>query len=100
MQANLAGAERHRRVDLVRRPDLGRAGQLKGDSALAEAYSDAALRRVWRCTHFSSWMTTMLHSDDDPVDRELQLSQLRWVASSRAGAAGLAENYAGLPIGF
>ena len=73
---------------------------LKGDSALAEAYSDAALRRVWRCTHFSWWMTTMLHSNDDPFDRELQLSQLRWVASSRAGAAGLAENYAGLPIGF
>lgn len=76
------------------------AALLKGDPALADAYSDAALRRVWRCTHFSWWMTTMLHSNDDPFDRELQLSQLRWVASSRAGAAGLAENYAGLPIGF
>jgi p-hydroxybenzoate 3-monooxygenase len=73
---------------------------LKGDHALADAYSETALRRVWRCTHFSWWMTTMLHASDDPFDRELQLSQLRWVASSEAGAAGLAENYAGLPIGF
>ncbi|GAA1151330.1 4-hydroxybenzoate 3-monooxygenase [Nocardioides aquiterrae] len=73
---------------------------LKGDHALADAYSDTALRRVWRCTHFSWWMTTMLHAGDDPFDRELQLSQLRWVTSSEAGAAGLAENYAGLPIGF
>lgn len=42
----------------------------------------------------------MLHTTDDPFDRELQLAQLRWVATSEAGAAGLAENYAGLPIGF
>jgi p-hydroxybenzoate 3-monooxygenase len=70
------------------------------DATLADAYSDDALRRVWRCTHFSWWMTTMLHTSDDPFDAELQLSQLRWVTSSTAGATGLAENYAGLPIGF
>ena len=72
----------------------------KGDDAPAAAYSDTALRRVWRCTHFSWWMTTMLHTSGDPFDAELQLSQLRWVTSSEAGATGLAENYAGLPIGF
>ena len=72
----------------------------KKDSTRADAYSDDALRRVWRCTHFSWWMTTMLHTSDDPFDAQLQLSQLRWVTSSDAGAAGLAENYAGLPIGF
>ncbi|MEV7553214.1 4-hydroxybenzoate 3-monooxygenase [Amycolatopsis sp. NPDC089917] len=72
----------------------------KKDSALADAYSDTALRRVWRCTHFSWWMTTMLHQSGDPFDRQLQLSQLRWLARSEAGRAGLAENYAGLPIGF
>jgi p-hydroxybenzoate 3-monooxygenase len=70
------------------------------DPAPADRYSDDALRRVWRCTHFSWWMTTMLHIGDDPFDAELQLSQLRWVVSSEAGATGLAENYAGLPIGF
>jgi p-hydroxybenzoate 3-monooxygenase len=72
----------------------------KDDARLADAYSDTALRRVWRCTHFSWWMTTMLHQSGDPFERELQLSQLRWVTSSEAGATGLAENYAGLPIGF
>ena len=71
-----------------------------GDSTLADSYSADALRRVWRCTHFSWWMTTMLHATEDPFDAQLQLSQLRWVASSEAGARGLAENYAGLPIGF
>ncbi|HEY6788579.1 MAG TPA: 4-hydroxybenzoate 3-monooxygenase [Trebonia sp.] len=72
----------------------------KNDASLADAYSDTALRRVWRCTHFSWWMTTMLHTSGDPFDAQLQLSQLRWVASSVAGATGLAENYAGLPLAF
>ena len=75
-----------------------------GDPALVDTYSDDALRRVWRCTHFSWWMTSMLHTlppgQGDDFDRQLQLSQLRWVTTSAAGAAGLAENYAGLPIGF
>jgi p-hydroxybenzoate 3-monooxygenase len=70
------------------------------DSTLADRYSSDALRRVWRCTHFSWWMTTMLHISGDEFDAQLQLSQLRWVTSSEAGAKGLAENYAGLPIGF
>ncbi|HEX5202764.1 MAG TPA: 4-hydroxybenzoate 3-monooxygenase [Actinoplanes sp.] len=70
------------------------------DTTLADSYSDDALRRVWRCTHFSWWMTTMLHTSGDPFDAQLQLSQLKWVTSSTAGATGLAENYAGLPIGF
>jgi p-hydroxybenzoate 3-monooxygenase len=45
-------------------------------------------------------MTTMLHVGGDDFDRQLQLAQLRWVTSSEAGATGLAENYAGLPIGL
>ncbi len=73
---------------------------LKDDHRLADEYSDTALRRVWRCTHFSWWMTTMLHATGEAFDEQLQLSQLRWVTSSEAGATGLAENYAGLPIGF
>ncbi|HEX3930782.1 MAG TPA: 4-hydroxybenzoate 3-monooxygenase [Nocardioides sp.] len=71
---------------------------LSGDSRRADDYSPTALRRVWRCTHFSWWMTTMLHQSGDDFDAELQRSQLRWVADSRAGAAGLAENYTGLPL--
>ena len=71
-----------------------------GDPGPADAYSDASLGRVWRATHFSWWMTSMLHVDPDPLgpDRfgaELQLAQLRYVTSSRAAATTLAENYTG-----
>jgi p-hydroxybenzoate 3-monooxygenase len=45
-------------------------------------------------------MTMMLHVTGDPFEEQLRLSQLRWVTSSEAGATGLADNYAGLPIGF
>ena len=68
-----------------------------GDPGLADAYADASLRRVWRATHFSWWMTSMLHVDPGP-DRfgaELQLAQLRYVVASRAAATTLAENYTG-----
>jgi p-hydroxybenzoate 3-monooxygenase len=68
------------------------------DTGPAGRYSDTALRRVWRCTHFSWWMTSMLHLSGDEFDEQLQLSQLRWLTSSEAGARGLAENYAGLPL--
>jgi p-hydroxybenzoate 3-monooxygenase len=34
----------------------------KGDHTAGDSYSERALRRVWRCTHFSWWMTTMLHT--------------------------------------
>ncbi len=76
------------------------ASLLRGDTGPADAYSDTALRRVWRATHFSWWMTMMLHRNGDEFDAQLQLAQLRWVADSRAAATGLAENYAGLPIGY
>ncbi|ORA15179.1 4-hydroxybenzoate 3-monooxygenase [Mycobacterium arosiense] len=71
---------------------------IKGDSELADRYSATALRRVWRCTHFSSWMTSMLHINGDPFDAELQLAQLRSIFSSRAASAALAENYADLSL--
>jgi p-hydroxybenzoate 3-monooxygenase len=65
---------------------------------LLEAYSANCLRRVWRAEHFSWWMTSMLHRlpGDDPFDLKLQLSQLRYVATSQAAARSLAENYVGL----
>jgi p-hydroxybenzoate 3-monooxygenase len=71
-----------------------------GSTALLEAYSDGCLRRVWRAEHFSWWMTSMLHRspDGDPFDLQLQLSQLRYVASSRAASTTLAENYVGLDL--
>ncbi|HZS23662.1 MAG TPA: 4-hydroxybenzoate 3-monooxygenase [Gaiellaceae bacterium] len=70
----------------------------RGDESLLDAYSDACLRRIWRCEHFSWWMTTMLHlpPNADPFDLQLQRSQLRYVTTSQAQATALAENYVGL----
>ena len=72
---------------------------LRGDPRLADSYSGACLDRVWRRTHFSWWMTTMLHAvpGADPMDAQLQLAQLRYVTTSRAAATSLAENYTGYP---
>jgi len=72
----------------------------KNDPSLADSYSERALRRVWRCTHFSWWMTSMLHRHGDAFDAQLQLAQLQWIAASEAAARGLAENYAGLPLTY
>jgi p-hydroxybenzoate 3-monooxygenase len=71
-----------------------------GTDELLEAYSANCLRRVWRAEHFSWWMTSMLHRlpGDDPFDLKLQLSQLRYVATSEAAARSLAENYVGLDL--
>jgi p-hydroxybenzoate 3-monooxygenase len=68
-----------------------------GDPRLADEYADAALRRVWRATHFSWWMTSMLHTvPGDAFGFALQLAQLRYTTSSRAAATTLAENYTGV----
>jgi p-hydroxybenzoate 3-monooxygenase len=67
-----------------------------GSAGLADAYSDTCLRRAWRATHFSYFMTSMTHvAPDDPFDDLAQLAQLRYVTSSTAAATSLAENYSG-----
>jgi p-hydroxybenzoate 3-monooxygenase len=75
-------------------------GIVHGRPGEADAYSDTRLDRVWRSTHFSWWMTTMLYQTPgaDEMEGQLQLSQLRYVTSSRAAATALAENYTGLPF--
>lgn len=69
-----------------------------GSTSMLDAYSDTCLRRIWRAEHFSWWMTSMLHlpPGQDAFDRRLQLSQLRYVTTSKAAATSLAENYVGL----
>jgi p-hydroxybenzoate 3-monooxygenase len=72
---------------------------LHADERLADRYSGTALGRVWRSTHFSWWMTSMLHRRPgaDAMEPALQLAQLRYVTTSRAAAVSLAENYVGYP---
>ncbi len=70
------------------------------DESLLQAYSQTALKRVWRAEHFSWWMTSMLHRfhDESAFHHRLQLAELDYVVTSRAKAQTLAENYVGLPL--
>jgi p-hydroxybenzoate 3-monooxygenase len=72
----------------------------KGSTTLLEAYSDAALPRVWRAQHFSWWMTSMLHKfpDSCEFDERRQLAELEFVTSTQAATA-LAQTYVGQPFG-
>jgi len=77
----------------------------EGKDDLIDTYSDDALRRVWQSTHFSWWMTSMLHTPprDDPDAAfllQMQLTQLNYVTSSAPAAAGLAENYTGAVLPY
>ncbi|NNF76760.1 MAG: 4-hydroxybenzoate 3-monooxygenase [Rhizobiales bacterium] len=66
---------------------------------LIERYSDNCLRRIWKAQRFSWWMTNLLHRfpDASPYERQLQLSELDYLAHSHAAQSALAENYVGLP---
>jgi p-hydroxybenzoate 3-monooxygenase len=70
-----------------------------GDPAELDAYSARALARVWKAERFSWWLTRLLHRfpDEGEFLRKMQLSELEYLASSRAAQLALAENYVGLP---
>jgi p-hydroxybenzoate 3-monooxygenase len=69
-----------------------------GSTAGLDAYSDTALRRVWRAQDFSNYMTELLHDlGGGPFQRRLQLARLAYLSRSQAAARSLAENYVGLP---
>jgi p-hydroxybenzoate 3-monooxygenase len=71
-----------------------------GRTGLLDSYSETCLRRVWKASRFSWWMTSMLHRfhDEDDFRYRLQLAELDYVTSSRAASTSLAENYIGLPM--
>jgi p-hydroxybenzoate 3-monooxygenase len=65
---------------------------------LAE-YSARCLARVWKTVRFSTMLTGLLHRmpSHTPLERELQLAELEYIAGSRAAQTTIAEQYAGLP---
>ncbi|MDO5744770.1 MAG: 4-hydroxybenzoate 3-monooxygenase [Micrococcaceae bacterium] len=69
------------------------------NDSLLHAYSDTALKRVWKAQNFSYWMTSMLHTpvDADPFMAKRALGELETVTSSRYGQQYLAESYTGWP---
>jgi 4-hydroxybenzoate 3-monooxygenase len=71
------------------------------DIDMLDAYSDRALKRVWKAQYFSYWMTTLLHRlpDAEPFDVRRQEGELAALVDSRAGSTYLAEAYCGWPTG-
>lgn len=70
------------------------------DVGLLDAYSERALKRVWKSVGFSCRMTNLLHrfDDRDPFNHKLQQAELAYLASSNAASKTMAENYIGLPF--
>ena len=70
------------------------------DDRYLEAYSDAALRRVWNAERFSWHMTRLLHRfpDDGPFDRRASEDELDYLTRSERALGAFAEQYAGLPF--
>lgn len=70
----------------------------KSDAGLG-AYSERALKRVWKSVRFSWSMTMLMHRfpDGGEFDQKIQEAELDYLTHSTAAAASLAENYVGLP---
>ena len=64
-----------------------------------DAYSQRALRRIWKAERFSWWMTGILHRfpEASPFEQRMQAAELDYLFSSPSAQRALAENYIGLP---
>lgn len=71
----------------------------KEDEADLKAYSETALKRIWKAMRFSWWMTTMLHKfpENEGFGDRIQQTEIEYLFSSKAAQTALAENYVGLP---
>jgi p-hydroxybenzoate 3-monooxygenase len=71
-----------------------------GATGRLERYSEVCLRRVWKAVRYSTMMTGLLHRfpAHTPFERQLQLSELDYIAGSHAAQTAVAENYVGLPF--
>lgn len=90
-------------ADVTRLADALADHYASASDALLDRYSDDALRRVWNSTHFSWWMTQMLHvpaAGEPHADfaRQLQLVQLRDAAAGGALSVSLAQKYTGIGL--
>lgn len=72
----------------------------RGNNDAVGDYSKKALARVWKSERFSWSLTKLMHRfpDDGPFERQMQLAELEYIASSRAAQMTIAENYVGLPL--
>jgi p-hydroxybenzoate 3-monooxygenase len=89
---NLAASDVHTLYNCMRKT------YKEGRADLLETYSELCLRRIWKAERFSWWMTSLMHKfSDDPFNQRIQLAELEYYTSSKAGRTTIAENYVGLP---
>ncbi|MCJ8518661.1 p-hydroxybenzoate 3-monooxygenase [Pseudorhizobium tarimense] len=71
----------------------------ESSQAGVDAYSERALKRVWKAVRFSWSMTMMLHRfpDTGAFGQKIQEAELDYLVHSKAASTALAENYVGLP---
>ena len=71
-----------------------------GATERLDRYSDTCLKRVWKVTRYSNYMTSLLHRFDEhsPFERRVQQAELEYVAGSVAAQTVIGENYVGLPF--
>jgi p-hydroxybenzoate 3-monooxygenase len=71
-----------------------------GATERLDRYSDTCLKRVWKVTRYSNYMTSLLHRFDThtPFERRVQQGELEYIAGSLAAQTTIAENYVGLPF--
>jgi p-hydroxybenzoate 3-monooxygenase len=71
-----------------------------GSEELLDQYSQQCLERIWKAERFSWWFTGLTHRiSDNEFEQRMQLAELEYLTSSRAGMTTIAENYVGLPEG-
>ncbi len=69
-----------------------------------DAYSERALRRVWKAVRFSWWFTALMHKfpasagDTGAISQKIQEAEIDYLLGSEAAMTSLAENYVGLPF--
>lgn len=70
-----------------------------GSDEKLNAYSETALKRIWKAMRFSWWMTNILHKfpENEGFGDRMQQTELEYLFSSKAAQTVLAENYVGLP---
>ncbi len=68
------------------------------NNAGVDAYSQRALRKIWRVERFSWWLTSLMHRFPDTAGfgQRVQEAELDYLMNSVAAQTTLAENYVGL----
>ncbi|MEM0906809.1 MAG: 4-hydroxybenzoate 3-monooxygenase [Pseudomonadota bacterium] len=66
-----------------------------------EAYSAAALARVWKVERFSWQLSMLMHQfpSHSAFEKRMQRAEFDYLVTSEAASRTIAENYVGLPLG-